>query len=66
LVRLPSSIASLTELTTLYLGENRLPEMPLWVGGLGKLRILDVSYNGLTPYEIETLMRNLPKCQITH
>lgn len=66
LVRLPESIANLSELTTLYVGSNRLPEMPLWVGGLGKLRTLDVSYNGLTTYEIEMLMRILPKCNISH
>ena len=63
---LPDGIKDLNNLNELYLGSNRLSEIPAWVGGLSKLRALDVSYNELTPYEIELLKYRLPKCRVTH
>jgi Leucine-rich repeat (LRR) protein len=63
---LPDGFRKLENLKELYLGSNRLSEIPAWVGGLSKLRALDVSYNALTPYEIELLQYRLPKCNVTH
>ena len=66
LKKLPDGIKELNNLNELYLGSNRLYEIPAWVGGLSRLRSLDVSYNELTPYEIELLKYRLPKCTVTH
>ena len=62
---LPDNFQYLSQLTTLYLGSNKLIGVQAWVGGLGKLRRLDVSYNNITPYELGTIKYQLPKCEVT-
>lgn len=63
---LPDAFRELENLTHLYLGRNRLVEVSAWVGGLSKLRVLDVSFNHLTEYEIQRLQQRMPRCLITH
>jgi Leucine-rich repeat (LRR) protein len=63
---LPKNLQYLSQLTSLYLGSNKLIEVPAWVGGLGKLRRLDVSRNNLNNYEILSLEYQIPNCRVTH
>jgi Leucine-rich repeat (LRR) protein len=63
---LPDAFRELENATHLYLGRNRLIEVSAWVGGLSKLRALDVSFNHLTEYEIQRLQQRMPRCLITH
>src|SRR5436305_1404419 len=46
LAELPSGIAELRELADyLYLSNNKIAELPTWIGGLSKLRYLNVADN---------------------
>lgn len=63
---LPEAMKDMENLSQLYLSRNFLLEVPAWVGGLSKLRRLDVAYNNLTLYEIELLRASLTRCEVTH
>lgn len=63
---LPESIGQLQYLEYLYLAKNGLIDIPVWVGGLSKLRLLDITYNQLTPYQIQKVQARLPHCQVSH
>ncbi|MFN0203517.1 MAG: leucine-rich repeat domain-containing protein, partial [Bacteroidia bacterium] len=63
---LPPEMQELTNITDLYLSQNRLIEVPAWIGGMGRLKNLDVSFNRIINLEGERLQRALPKCKVTH
>ncbi len=63
---LPEEFRYLEHLQSLYLGRNRLVQIPSWVGGLSKLRIMDISFNHLTKYEIGLVEGMIPHCEVSY
>lgn len=63
---LPEEMREMNNLERLYLGENKLMEMPAWVGGLAKLRYMDLHRNYITLYEVNKLQERLPHCEIAY
>lgn len=63
---IPDEFRKLKSLEVLYLGKNKIVEMPVWIGGLGKLKRLDLIANRMTPYELNFLKELLPRCYITY
>lgn len=63
---LPDEMREMENLERLYLGENRIMEMPAWVGGLAKLRYIDLHRNYITLYEVQKLRERLPHCEIAY
>ena len=63
---IPDEFRKLRSLEVLYLGRNKIVEMPVWIGGLGKLKRLDLISNRMTPYELNFLKDLLPRTYITY
>lgn len=63
---LPIEFRELPELQVLYLGRNKLTEIPYWVRNMRSLRKLDVSMNPITPAQVITARRLIPKVDLTY
>ncbi|MEL6195282.1 MAG: leucine-rich repeat domain-containing protein [Bacteroidota bacterium] len=61
---LPVSMKDLPTLTYLYISKNKLTEIPAWFGGMAKVRVLDLSFNPVTHWEIQQLRQLLRRCEV--
>ena len=65
LKQIPDELKRLGHLEVLFLARNKISILPVWVGGLGHLRRLDLTYNRITPRELSLLKMKMPRCTIT-
>jgi Leucine-rich repeat (LRR) protein len=66
LVTLPENVGSLRHLEVLLASRNRLIYLPSSLRTLENLRKLDISFNQLSPKEVDDTVEALPDTQITY
>jgi len=66
LVTLPEGIGGMRHLEIFLASKNRLIYLPSSIRTLENLKRMDVSYNYLSPKEVEELIEALPDCMITY
>lgn len=66
LVTLPDGVGSLRNLEVFLVAKNRLIYLPSSIRTMENLRRMDISYNNLSPNEIEELVDALPDCKISY
>jgi Leucine-rich repeat (LRR) protein len=66
LVTLPEGLGSLRHLEVFLASKNRLIYLPSSIQTLEYLKRMDISYNNLSPNDIEELLEALPDCKITY
>jgi Leucine-rich repeat (LRR) protein len=66
LVTLPEGLGSLRNLEVFLAAKNRLIYLPSSIRTLEHLHRMDISYNNLSPNDIEELVEALPDCKISY
>lgn len=66
LVTLPESLGSLRHLEIFLASKNKLIYLPSSIRTLENLKRMDISFNHLSPREVDELLDALPDCMITY